>query len=131
VVDGDTIEVEVARTLERVRLLGIDTPEVAKPATGQPAECHGDAASAYTAALLPSGTRVVLSRDVVGRDHYDRLLAYVHRLEDGVFVNYELVRHGHAEVLHIEPNGIHRGLFADAMTEARRSRVGRWFHCGG
>jgi micrococcal nuclease len=128
VIDGDTIDVEIAGSVERVRLLGIDTPEVAHP--GKPAECHGDAATAFTEALLPASTSVTLTRDVVGRDHYGRLLAYVHRVDDGVFVNYELARQGHAESLHIAPNGIHRVLIATAVEQARGERLGLWGRCG-
>lgn len=129
VVDGDTIDVVISGSVERVRLLGIDTPEVAHP--GKPGECHGEIATAFTEELLPVSTLVDLSRDVVGRDHYGRLLAYVHRSDDGVFVNYELARQGHAESLHIAPNGIHRVLIAQAVDQARREGLGMWGRCAG
>jgi micrococcal nuclease len=71
VVDGDTIDVTVDGREERVRLIGIDTPEIphdddVRPA--QPGECFGTEAQEFTAALLPVGTPVRLERDVVGRD---------------------------------------------------------------
>lgn len=131
VVDGDTIDVVINGMRERVRLLGIDTPEVARPESGRAAECHADIAEAFTASLLPEGTRITLTRDVVGRDHYGRMLAYVHRRDDGVFVNFELARQGHADTLHIEPNGIHRVTLAEAVAQARRDRAGLWAECGG
>ena len=81
-------------TEERVRLIGIDTPET--HVEDGPPECFGPEASAFTAGLLPAGTAVRLERDVVGRDDYGRLLAYVHRLDDGLFVNLAIVHQGYA-----------------------------------
>ena len=82
VVDGDTIDVAIGGRDERVRLLGIDTPEV-HVAEGAAPECFGPEASAFTGDLLPDGHRVRLERDVVGRDDYGRLLAYVYLVDDG------------------------------------------------
>ena len=76
VVDGDTIDVELGGHAERVRLLGIDTPETDEP--GKPVQCYGkEASAAHQAELLPAGTAVRLERDVEARDRYGRLLAYV------------------------------------------------------
>jgi len=84
VVDGDTVDVVLGDRHERVRLIGIDTPEVY--VTDGPPECYGPEASAYTKQLLPEGTAVRLERDVVGRDDYGRLLAYVYLASDGRMV---------------------------------------------
>ena len=73
---------------ERVRLIGIDTPETVDPR--KPVQCFGKEASDHTKALLPAGTAVRLERDAEARDRYDRLLAYVYRASDGLFVNLEL-----------------------------------------
>lgn len=133
VVDGDTIEVEIGGRRERVRLLAIDTPEIAheafadRPATD--ADCFGPEAQAYTGSLLPAGTAIRLERDVVGRDHYGRLLAYVYRADDGVFVNYKLVRQGYATPLSFEPNLTHADLMVDAATRAEADDVGLWGAC--
>ncbi len=93
VVDGDTIDVRIGGRDERVRLIGIDTPETKKPNT--PIECYGPEASAFTASILPAGTQVRLERDVVGRDDYGRLLAYVHLTEASgptdTFVNRRII----------------------------------------
>ena len=128
VVDGDTVEVEMAGRSERVRLIGIDTPE----ATGGilPAECYGDEASAFTGTLLPTGTEVRLTRDIEARDRYDRLLAYVHRAADGLFVNLEIAANGYAEALIIEPNAIHADAFYAAAAGARNQGLGLWGTCG-
>jgi micrococcal nuclease len=127
VVDGDTVDVEFGDTRERVRLIGIDTPETKKPNT--PIECWGPEASAHTAGLLPPGTAVRIERDVVGRDDYGRLLGYVHRADDELFVNLEIVAHGFATPLTIEPNSTFAALFADAAREAERLDIGMWAAC--
>jgi micrococcal nuclease len=128
VVDGDTIAVEVAGRREDVRLLGIDTPETVHPT--KPVECFGPEASAQTEQLLPPGTRVRLERDVEPRDHYGRLLAYVHRVDDDLFVNRSLVDGGFADVLIIEPNHAYAGDLRAARAEADRAGKGRWSACG-
>jgi micrococcal nuclease len=125
--DGDTVDVRIAGVTERVRLIGIDTPETKKPNT--PVQCFGPEASAYTAGVLPIGTRVRLERDVEPRDPYHRLLAYVYRVDDGLFVNLELARLGYADTLDIEPNGAHAAEFAAAVRAARQQRLGLWGAC--
>jgi micrococcal nuclease len=133
VVDGDTIDVEIAGRTERVRLIGIDTPETKKPNT--PVECWGPEASAFTDALLPVGTRVRIERDTVGRDDYGRLLGYVHLLDeadgdrDDSFVNLAIVEHGFARPLTIEPNSTFARDFAAAARRAERADLGMWGAC--
>jgi micrococcal nuclease len=131
VVDGDTIDVEIDGRTERVRLIGIDTPETKKPNT--PIECFGPEASAFTTALLPVGLDVRIERDIVGRDDYGRLLGYVHLLDaDGdatMFVNMEIVEQGYARPLTIEPNSTFARDFADAARRAERSDLGLWAAC--
>ncbi len=129
VVDGDTVDVVVAGRHERVRLLGIDTPEVAHD--GAPPECFGPEASELTRSLLPVGSEVRLERDVVGRDDFGRLLAYVYRSDVGLLVNEELVARGYAEVLRIEPNGLLHERFVRAARAAERAGLGLWTACGG
>lgn len=129
VVDGDTIIVDLAGTRERVRLLGIDTPE--SVAENRPDQCFGAEAAAYLAALLPADTPVTLIRDVEARDRYDRLLAYVVRTNDQLFVNLELLRQGFAAVMIFEPNSHYRDRFEDAETDARAAGTGLWGVCGG
>src|SRR5207237_5495658 len=109
VVDGDTIIVNVAGRRERVRLVGIDTPESVEPNT--PVQCFAVQASNRTKALLPPGTGVRLVRDVEERDRYRRLLAYVYRLRDGLFVNLALVREGYASPYTFPPNVAHTAEF--------------------
>ena len=79
-IDGDTFDVDIGGRQERVRLIGINTPET--HVEHGPPECFGPEAAEYTSSLLPVGTEVRLTRDVVGRDDYGRLLAYVYRRSD-------------------------------------------------
>ena len=123
VVDGDTL---VAAD-ERVRLIGVDTPESVDPRRA--VQCFGREASAYLSSLLPPGTPVRLVADVEQRDRYDRLLAYVYRLPDGLFVNAELLRSGHAQVLTVPPNVAHSDRFVALAAEARRTGRGLWTAC--
>lgn len=134
ILDGDTIDVTIGGRDERVRLVGIDTPEIAHDAfDGRPAndvECYGVEAQRYTEQLLAVGSGVRLERDVVARDDYGRLLAYVYRAADGAFVNYEIVRHGFAQPLTIAPNTHFADVFVDAARTAEHDDVGLWAACG-
>jgi micrococcal nuclease len=127
VVDGDTVDLQIAGTTERVRLLGIDTPETVKPDT--PVQCFGPEASARTKALLPDGTAVLVQRDAEARDRYGRLLGYVWRRADGRFVNADLVSGGYARILSITPNTAHRAELARLAGEARTAGRGLWASC--
>ena len=127
VVDGDTIVVQINGKSERVRFIGIDTPESVKP--GTPVQCFAHEASDHTKQLLPSGSSVRLERDVEARDRYDRLLAYVYRA-DGLFVNLALVHDGFAVTDTIPPNVAHAGEFVRAAADARRANRGLWSRCG-
>jgi micrococcal nuclease len=127
VVDGDTVRVRIGGREEPVRLVGIDTPESVKP--GTPVQCFALAASARTKALLPKGTAVRLVRDVEERDRYGRLLAYVYRTRDELFVNLALVREGYAVVLTVPPNVVHAEEFVAAAREAREKGRGLWSRC--
>jgi len=127
VVDGDTIRVRIEGREERVRLVGIDTPESVKP--GTPVQCFALAASARTKALLPKGSAVRLVRDVEERDRYGRLLAYVYRARDDLFVNLALAREGYAVVLTVPPNVAHADEFVAAARDAREHGRGLWSRC--
>jgi micrococcal nuclease len=127
VIDGDTVDVELAGRTERVRLLGIDTPETVDP--DRPVGCHGPEASALTHSLLPDGTTVRLERDTEARDRYGRLLAYVFRVDDGLFVNEAILVAGEAEILSIEPNHAYATRLAAAADAARAGGAGLWGAC--
>jgi micrococcal nuclease len=129
VVDGDTIDVTIDGHRERVRLIGIDTPETKKPNT--PVQCFGPEATKFTKSLLPPDAALHLERDVVARDDYGRMLAYVYLSGDGTFVNMEIVVKGFARPLTIAPNVAHADAFAAAARAAHDNNIGLWAGCSG
>ena len=129
VVDGDTIIIDLNGERERVRLLGIDTPE--SVAENRPDQCFGEESAAYLESLLPEGTPITIIRDVEARDQYDRLLAYVVRSSDQLFVNLDLLENGYAGTLIYEPNSYYRELFEAAEDDAASAGLGLWGACGG
>ena len=129
VIDGDTLVADISGRSEPVRLIGIDTPE--SVARTRPVECYGQEASVYLQQLLPVGTDITLLLDSEARDAYNRLLAYVLRSEDNLFVNLELVEQGYAAALNIAPNDHYAGAFSGAETAAIASGKGLWSACGG
>ena len=115
VVDGDTIIID---TGQRVRYIGIDTPEVypQKEALGM---------EAWQAnRQLVEGKEVRLEQDVSETDKYGRLLCYV--FVDGIFVNAELVRQGLAEAKAYPPDTKYQDLLEELEREAREARRGIW-----
>ena len=127
VVDGDTIEVSIDGRSETIRLIGVNTPETKKPNT--PIECFGPEASARTTELLPTGTPVRLERDVESRDKYGRLLAYVYRQPDNLFINGVLIDEGLARPYKFPPNTTFSSEFSAAADIARRNGTGLWAAC--
>ncbi len=127
VVDGDTVVLRINNHNETVRLIGIDTPETVHPT--KPVECFGPEASAYLGSLLPEGTAVRVSRDVEARDYYDRLLLYLFRESDDLFVNQHMVETGHAIAYPFEPNTTFARTFATLSNNARVAKVGLWGTC--
>lgn len=121
VVDGDTIEVNFNGEAERVRLIGIDTPETVHPNRGE--EPYGREASNFTKTWL-EGKQVGLEFDVQERDRYGRLLAYAW-LNNQLF-NEILVREGYAKVSTYPPNVKYVDLFTAAQKEAREANRGLW-----
>jgi micrococcal nuclease len=121
IVDGDTIDVELQGRRERVRYIGIDTPETKHPSRG--VDPYGPEAAEANRRLV--GERIVrLEFDVQPRDQYGRLLAYVYVGE--VMVNAELVRQGYALLSTYPPNVKHEALFVRLQREAREAKRGLW-----
>ena len=116
VVDGDTIRVEVNGYRYRVRLIGIDSPEL---------EEYGYTEAAGVSEELCGGKRVRLVRDVSETDRYGRLLRYAY-LDDGTFVNAELVRRGYAVAVTFPPDVRHAASFVQLQREAREAGRGLW-----
>jgi micrococcal nuclease len=121
VVDGDTITVQFADGAhERVRLIGIDTPESVDP---RPVQCFGPEASRHTKELL-EGRAVALELDAQQRDRFGRLLAYVWLGETNV--NVQIAADGYAQQLTIPPNVTYADLFRRLAREARQHDRGLW-----
>lgn len=117
VTDGDTVRLE---GIGRVRLIGVDTPEVFGGA-----ECYGREASAFVKRLLPPGSRVRFRLGVEERDRYGRALAYLW-LSDGRMLNGLLAQEGYALALTIPPNVDFAERFVAAARRAREARRGLW-----
>lgn len=132
VIDGDTVELADG---ERVRLIGIDTPETwHSPKLRRDAKRTnkdartiarmGELASSF-ARDLAENKRVRLEFDVEKRDRYGRLLAYVY-LPDGRMLNAELLKEGYAQVYTFPPNVKYVDNFRELQTRARESSRGFW-----
>jgi micrococcal nuclease len=121
VVDGDTIYVQLADRVEKIRYIGVNTPEIHHPIKGE--EPGGREAAAMNRRLV-GGRAVRLELDVRSRDRYGRLLAYVW-LGD-TMVNAELVRRGYAQVMTVPPNVRYQDLFVKLQREARDAGRGLW-----
>lgn len=99
IIDGDTINIQCPGAMpDRIRLIGIDTPETVHP--NKPVEPGGPEASNFLRDLL-LGERIYLRRDPDSegiRGKKQRLLAYIFRVSDGLFVNLQIIHKGHSQV---------------------------------
>ena len=127
VVDGDTVQLTIGGKRETVRLIGVDTPETKHPT--KPVECWGPEAAAFTESVLPPGTTVIVVRDEQARDKYGRLLAYLYRRDDKIFINRELVSGGWADTLTIPPNTAYETVFERDRLSSQEAQLGLWRHC--
>lgn len=141
VVDGDTMIVSFVfddgskYLKERVRFLGVDTPETVHP--NKPVQYYGKEASDFTKSQLTDKT-VWLQTDVNPKDRYDRMLAYVwlkeptaKDLEDEASIrenmyNARLLLDGYAQLMTIQPNSRYANLFVHFQREARQENKGLW-----
>jgi len=120
VIDGDTIEVDIAGTIYKVRYMGIDTPELNDK---RPEFCAlAQEATRCNRQLVVAGKIVRLEKDISETDKYGRLLRYVY--VDNIFVNAELVRQGLAWAKVYEPDTKYQDTLEKAEAEARQA--GRW-----
>jgi micrococcal nuclease len=115
--DGDTLWLS---GIGKVRLIGMDTPEV----FGE-AECFGREASAFVRRTVPLGAEVRYRLGVEERDRYGRALAYVW-LRDGRFLNRLLVARGYAQPLTVPPNVEYEDLLVRVARRARDAGRGLW-----
>ncbi len=125
IVDGDTIKIDYNGSVEPVRLIGIDTPEVVDPR--KPVQCFGRDASTEAKKLL-SGKNVYIEFDQSqgDRDKYGRLLLYIWRKDDNLFINDYLVRQGFAHEYTYNLPYKYQAQFKAAEAEAREAGRGLW-----
>ena len=122
VTDGDPFRISPEIDgKDRVRLIGVDTPET-DPERG--AEPYGEEAARFTR-YGPEGTDVALEFDAEREDDYGRLLAYA-SLPDGTMFNETLLREGYAQVATFPPRTRYLDRFEEAQDEAREARRGIW-----
>lgn len=118
--DGDSLVVDVNGSEERVRLIGINTPERE--------ECYGSEARDVMVDLV-DGQEVLLVADVEEFDQYGRMLSYVY-LGD-ILINAEMARQGAAITRPYEPNTTLQGTLSNAQEQAEERRSGMWGACAG
>lgn len=122
VVDGDTIKIDYKGKTESVRLIGVDTPKTVHP--NKPVEFFGKEASAFLKNLL-KGEDVHLRFGNEERGKYGRLLAYVYRAPDGLFVNLEIIRQGYGHA-YVKYPFKHMEIFREYEKKARQAGKGLW-----
>lgn len=117
--DGDTVSVVINKKQEKVRLIGIDAPELAQ-------RPWGEAAKGYLASLLGvGGWKVRIEQDVERTDQYGRVLAYLWTA-DNMLINLEMIKNGYAMLYTVPPNVKYVEEFRKAQSDAREKRMGIW-----
>jgi micrococcal nuclease len=124
VIDGDTIVLNIDKQEVKVRLIGVDTPETVHPQ--KPVEAYGKEASIFLSNLL-KGEKVYLEyeKGTQETDKYGRLLAYLYRVPDKLFINLEIIRQGYGHAYTKYPFK-YMELFRDCERQARESAKGLW-----
>lgn len=124
IIDGDTFVINDGSPKgATIRLIGVDAPESRNSRNKVKTE-FGAVAKKYLEKMI-AGRRVRLEYDVDRTDQYKRTLAYVY-LEDGTFVNAELVKNGYANVMTVPPNVKYQELFLKLERRARSRGRGLW-----
>ena len=126
VIDGDTVELRTDLGLVKARLIGVDTPETVHPQ--KPVQYYGREASLFLSNLL-KGESVYVTYDHQRKDRYGRLLAYLYRVPDGLFINLEIIRQGYGHAYTRFPFR-HLELFREYERWARRAEKGMWSRFG-
>lgn len=124
--DGDTLQVDMNGVKEKVRFIGVDTPETKDPRKA--VQCYGKAASGFTQNLI-GNQAVRLEADPLNtnRDRYNRLLRYVY-LPDGTLVNAEIIKQGYG-FAYIGFPFSKMDEFKQYQTDARQQNRGLWASC--
>lgn len=124
IIDGDTIEIE---TIGKVRLIGIDTPETKDPR--KEVQCFGQEATNKITEIIGKGRVFIEYDESQGlTDKYGRTLVYIF-LEDGTFINYEMIKQGYAfEYTYNKPYK-YQSMFKEAQIDAQSNLNGLWGSC--
>ena len=123
IIDGDTVEILYEDQITSVQLVGVNAPETtANP--NQPPEPYGEQATAFLQEFLLDKS-IYLRFDISKRDKYNRLLGYVYRASDGIFVNLEIIREGYGRVDTRYPFK-HEEMFMSYESHAKAARKGLW-----
>lgn len=124
--DGDTFGILMNGKEEKIRLIGVDTPETHHPDIA--AQCFGEKASNFTKELVGS-QRIRLEADPMGtnRDRYDRLLRYAY-LPDGRLVNAEIIKQGYGFAYTSFPF-TKIDEFKSYQDTAQAAKIGLWVDC--
>ena len=124
VIDGDTFEVEKNGIKEKVRLIGINTPETVDPR--RKVECFGREASNYAKQILSNQeVHLVFDESQDQRDKYGRLLAYIY-LSDNSLFNLHMISAGYAYEYTYKIPYLHQAEFKSAQVEAKSKQLGLW-----
>ncbi len=124
VADGDTISVNIRGKIEKVRLIGIDSPETVDPR--KPVQCFGKEASDKMKELLKNrSVRLEADPSQSERDKYDRLLRYVYR-DDELFVNQYMIAEGYAYEYTYDLPYFYQSEFKKAQNNAQSQGKGLW-----
>jgi micrococcal nuclease len=122
--DGDTLFIKTKTDDNlKVRLLGINTPEV-----GANLECYGDEATQALRDLAPENSTVWVLPDRESFDQYGRSLLYLWQ-PDGTFINLSLVEQGYAETMFIGDNRKYESEIQSAEDAAKAADIGIWRYC--
>ena len=121
--DGDTVSVILNGRKEKIRLIGMDAPEIKQKPWGTKARKH------LEKMLIASNRKVTLEFDVEKGDKYGRLLCYVYSTDKNM-INLQMLKHGYAVLLTISPNVRHVDEFRKAQHDAREQKLGIWGSSG-
>ena len=122
IIDGDTVEIQYEGQPTSVQLIGVNAPEIVYP--DKPPEAYGEEAARFLQDFLLDDS-IYLRFEETKRDKYDRLIAYIYRASDGIFVNLEIIREGYGRVDTRYPFK-HEETFTSYQSRARAAQKGLW-----
>ncbi|NWF99212.1 MAG: thermonuclease family protein [Nitrospirae bacterium] len=119
IADGDTLTARIGKKEEKIRLIGIDAPELAQKPWGEKSK------EFLQSIISSSGWKVSIEYDIDKRDKYGRLLAYL-RTADGQLINQKMLENGYAMLFTFPPNVKYVNELTAAQSTARKNKLGIW-----